>query len=131
MKRKGDSDLGCIIRDWNGEVVYAAAKTETVKWNTDTAEGRAILFGLQKAIAMRLTPLIVESDCKKLIDMLKKKEVCRYEIGSICSDIVELGMQSDVCDWIFVAREANNAAHGLAHVFPPHPGEGTIVHLYS
>ncbi|CAN0922031.1 hypothetical protein LINGRAHAP2_LOCUS32898, partial [Linum grandiflorum] len=91
-------------------------KCEDENWSADVAEGSALLFGLEEFIARRICPLIVESDCKKLVELLKKNIVCRTEIGSICRDIKNLAMVCDIRDWSFTYRETNSAAHILAHL---------------
>ncbi|CAN0904707.1 hypothetical protein LINGRAHAP2_LOCUS23252 [Linum grandiflorum] len=88
--------LGCIIRDWQGKAVLAVSRSEEVRWPTDIAEGKALILGIRQALDNRIEPLIVESDCKKIIDSVKKKEAYISELGNILADIYELETKSDI-----------------------------------
>ncbi|CAN0917580.1 hypothetical protein LINGRAHAP2_LOCUS30379 [Linum grandiflorum] len=119
FNQRGETGIGCVFQDWNGEFVFVVASTEATRWPIRVAEGRAILFGLRIAIEQGLTPLIVESDCKSLVDLLSNNIVRRTELGIICADIFEQKEFCDVREWSFTSRDANNVAHQLAHLFPP------------
>ncbi|CAN0843631.1 hypothetical protein LINGRAHAP2_LOCUS3953 [Linum grandiflorum] len=92
---QGIIGLGCIICDWNGNVFLVATKFEVVKWPVDVAEGRAILFGIQKALDKRIEPLVIEFDCKRIVESIKKNENYIFELGSILADIYELETKCD------------------------------------
>ena len=119
VNRQGNIGLGCIIRDCQGKVVLAISKCEEVRWPTEIAQGRALILGFRQAVNRRIKPLIVESNCKKIIESSRKKDVYRSELGNILEDIYKLEMMTDVRDWVFTFREANSAAHLLTHFISP------------
>ncbi|CAL1387047.1 unnamed protein product [Linum trigynum] len=115
---KGEVGLGFIIRDWNGKVMLAGSRTLKANWSSEIAEGMATQFGLKEAKEKGLRGIQVESDCQRLINCLKGKENSRTEVDSICRNVVSIGLEVNVAEWSFVYREANGAAHLLAHFFP-------------
>ncbi|CAL1356961.1 unnamed protein product [Linum trigynum] len=108
--------LGCILRDWEGKEVFAASRRLNVNWSPDIAEGMAILYGIRLVKEKGIGPIVVESDCKRVIEKLKQEEICRTELGTICSDILKEAEELDIREWSFAFREAYNAAHMLAHL---------------
>ena len=67
--------LGVVIRNFKGEIIAAAVKTEKNSGNVEMAEVKAILWGLQVAIMAEATQVIVESDSKGVIEIIITKGV--------------------------------------------------------
>ncbi|CAL1376083.1 unnamed protein product [Linum trigynum] len=113
--------IGCVFRNWNGEFLGAVAGKETSNCRPVEAEARAILAGLREANQKGWSPLIVETDCLRLVQLLEKDDEDRTALEVWCKEIRELAitnspMSGKKIEWAFVPRKSNVVAHCLAHL---------------
>ncbi|CAL1374164.1 unnamed protein product [Linum trigynum] len=113
--------IGCVFRNWNGEFLGAVAGKETGMCRPVEADARAILAGLREANRRGWSPLIVETDCLRLVQLLEKGDEDRTELEVWCKEIRELAttnsdMSGKKLEWAFVPRKSNVVAHCLAHL---------------
>ncbi|XP_074266078.1 uncharacterized protein LOC141588540 [Silene latifolia] len=80
------------------------------------AEAEAALAGMKEARRKGYRRVIIESDCKTLIDELKAKSQGRSDFHLLLDDINELCNVFDSVVWSFVSRKHNRVAHELAHI---------------
>ena len=69
-----------VIRDSKGEVIAAAVNRTPFYGNVAQLEAGAVNFGIQIAMEADLLPLIVETDCKEVFDLVFHKQSSRTEI---------------------------------------------------
>lgn len=81
--------LGVVIRNFKGEIIAAAVKTEKNSGNVEMAEAKAVLWGLQVAIMNEATQVIVESDSEGVIELINNKRGTLTEIFWVIFDILE------------------------------------------
>ncbi|XP_074265059.1 uncharacterized protein LOC141587475 [Silene latifolia] len=110
--------MGVVIRDHNGEVGRAAVKQVRTQWSVEIIEAKAALLGVNMAIQMGVTKVIIESDCLQLVNALKKNEVQSNYFGNVVSEVLSLLNSFISFSFSFVKREGNYAAHGMAHYTP-------------
>ncbi|CAL1396417.1 unnamed protein product [Linum trigynum] len=82
--------LGCIIRDSRGNFVGAMAKKERGVCRPIEAESKALVLGLREANRRLLSPLIVETDCQVLVNLLKKGEEDFTDLSLWCYELKEM-----------------------------------------
>ncbi|KAJ4729753.1 Ribonuclease H-like domain containing protein [Melia azedarach] len=67
---EGCAGIGAIIRNEEGKVMVAAVYKRTFLDDVEFSEAEAIFKGLQLALEVGLTPLIVESDCLNVANLV-------------------------------------------------------------
>lgn len=79
--------LGVVIRGGNGSVLTAAV--QQINFNGDVAQigAAAVKLGIQMAKDGEWTPLIIETDCKEVVELVLQKKSSRTEICWIIADI--------------------------------------------
>lgn len=86
----------------------------SVAYSPFNAEALAVLEGLKLAHRLNISSIVVESDCKAVIDMLLGVSSTLTEAGVWIHDILELaGCFSDI-SFSHVCRGNNELAHCLA-----------------
>ncbi|CAL1401643.1 unnamed protein product [Linum trigynum] len=116
--------IGGIIQDWNGVPQFAFTRRMVGNCRLGEAEARGILREIEEALSRGFTSLIVESDCKVIIERLKNREDDRPEIRVLCEliwlkkEMAEVVAHSEErqISWEFSPHETNKLAHYLAHV---------------
>lgn len=74
------------------------------------------LWPLKQALLMPSTPpLILETDCKVLVDVLNDQLSPPWSISSIVADILYLKSLCNIVSFGFCYREVNKAAHWAAN----------------
>ncbi|KAJ4722049.1 Ribonuclease H-like domain containing protein [Melia azedarach] len=86
----GCAGLGAIVRNEEGKVLVAAVYRRIFFGDVEYAEVEVILNGLKLAMEAGLTPLIVESDCLNVVNLILKHIITRGEIEFILSYIRSL-----------------------------------------
>ncbi|XP_074282901.1 uncharacterized protein LOC141607450 [Silene latifolia] len=107
--------VGVICRGSNGEVVWGLAEHRRAEMEPRLAEAMAILEGVKEARSRGHTRIIIESDCKMVIDALKTKEQGHSDFHLILDDIFYFCSDFNSVIWSFVSRKLNGVAHELAH----------------
>ena len=73
-----------------------------------------MLEGLNVAMCHGWDPIIIESDCKKVVDDLGSELVGMSKLGLLYADIRELKPHFQNCCIAYVSRKGNHAAYKLA-----------------
>ncbi|XP_021748573.1 uncharacterized protein LOC110714373 [Chenopodium quinoa] len=81
------SGLGVVVRDENGGVLVCGAAQSQDRWDTATAEAKAVMFGLQLAKDAGMDKLVVEGDCLQVIQALKNRSAGASSFSLIIEDI--------------------------------------------
>ncbi|CAI0453651.1 unnamed protein product [Linum tenue] len=104
-----------VARDSDGNFLLAAAKKIPGEWRPETAEAMAAEFGAQLAAHFHYSDVVLESDCLTLIQKMHHPEEQHDEVGVLCRSIRRLLFASGQGGWKHISREANEAAHLMAH----------------
>ncbi|XP_042965942.1 uncharacterized protein LOC122299620 [Carya illinoinensis] len=109
--------IGAVLRDGRGEVILAASKMECYIEEPETIELVAILRGLQLCIQSGISKLVVESDCKLLVEILQQEpQQDASQLGNLTSEVKRLMSLFEICLCKHVSRVGNRAAHKLARM---------------
>ncbi|CAL1386824.1 unnamed protein product [Linum trigynum] len=112
----GGAGLGAVARDSEGKFLFAAAKKAPGIYDPEDAEAMAVELGVQMAAQLNLMNPLLEMDCLNLVTDITQAERIRTEKGVICRNIRRLIGQMGEVSWQYAPREANVAAHIMAHV---------------
>ncbi|XP_074297689.1 uncharacterized protein LOC141628444 [Silene latifolia] len=78
----------------------------------------AVLQGLKEAKLAGIPFVVIESDCRGVIEDLKNQRSGRSELFLIYQDILQLCTSFSSISFTFVRRNFNRVAHDLAHSLP-------------
>ena len=115
VSQSGEAGIGIIARDSEHQVVFTAWRVLFRCQDALEAEARACLEGLRLSAPWSQGPVIVETDCARLIQALEAKE----DRSSIRFLLAEIKDQAQLLpEWRVdkVKRECNLVAHELAHL---------------
>lgn len=87
IRSGGFVQVGVVARDSNGILIFAAARKYTCCWTPEVGEAIAILDGLTVALEMNMDGIMLESDCLRVISLLKMEKSVRTDLGKIIDDI--------------------------------------------
>ncbi|XP_075669687.1 uncharacterized protein LOC142639379 [Castanea sativa] len=108
------TSLVVVSRNEFGEVLKVWAKIHDLCTPTQ-AEVVAILWALSLAAAENWCNIIVEGDSKTCFDALSKaEEPSNWSISSIIRDAVDMSVSFNNCEFCWVKRSLNSAAHSTA-----------------
>ncbi|XP_074310490.1 uncharacterized protein LOC141646517 [Silene latifolia] len=108
--------LGMVCRGSDREVIWGSSEMRREELEPRVAEVVAVLEGVKEARRRGVARLIVESDCKVLIDALKTGAKGRSDFHLVLVDILSICSEFNFISWSFVGRNCNSVAHALAHV---------------
>ncbi|CAI0399470.1 unnamed protein product [Linum tenue] len=74
-------------------------------------------FGVQMAAQLHFTDMVLESDCLTLIQKLHNPARQQDELGVLGRSIRRLLEETGRGEWKHICREANEAAHVMAHAY--------------
>ncbi|KAK2646180.1 hypothetical protein Ddye_021375 [Dipteronia dyeriana] len=98
-------------------------------FSPQTAKAVALLCGIRLAMEANFVPVVVESDTKVVVDMVKMGVGPAADFGNIIGDILYLIVGKPI--YIsFVPRVANAVAHGLAKVALSYATERVWINAY-
>lgn len=107
--------MGCILRDDQGLVKASATWSRNGFEDVCSAEAYVAYAAMVFAAACGVKFLILESDCKLVVDKLKaKRQDDRTYEGSILDEIWKLSDQFEICRFSFTRRTGNQVANSLA-----------------
>jgi hypothetical protein len=106
---------GMALRDEEGRPIFSACRFISDRESPYEEERSACLQGLKLALEHSQLPVIVESDCAKLIEAGKSKSQDRSSCVHIVSEIRNLASQGRVCDFIKVERSQVKVNHCLTN----------------
>ena len=127
--------VGAICRSSDGLFLGASALIIEHIGDPETLEAMAIREGLALAEDLYQRRIHVASDCKKVVDSLKKEDASPY--GAIVHEILSHSATFDMCRFSHEFRSSNYEAHNLAkhalslgggrRVWLGHPGDLSFV----
>lgn len=89
--------------------------------NPTLAEAIAIKEALNWAKEMAWYPIVVESDCLFVVQLIRSATPMRSRLGNIIEDCRDLVSQFNNIKLQFIKRSANMEAHALARVSHMYP----------
>ena len=106
-------EWGWIVRDSEGQLIFAACKSQSGTFSPHEAEALGVREVLSWLRGKQLDDVIIESDSQVTINHLRQSS-CISPLGSIIDDCKNLASHfANVC-FKFVKRSANKAAHAMA-----------------
>ncbi|KAE8821176.1 retrotransposon protein [Hordeum vulgare] len=106
---------GFVIRDSAGVVAGSGAGKMAFPMDAVHTQAEACIQGLTAAMNWGMTRVVVETDCKVLVDALNKEEYDRSHIGVIVWDAQMLaGLNFSNILFRFCRRNCNKVTHAMA-----------------
>lgn len=106
--------LELVVRDGEGAVMLAMARTFLQDWSVEHAEVAAILWALKVARQNEWGRVIVESDAQCIIRAINNLCQRRGDIQLIVEDVKQSSVEFDNISFAFCFRECNEIAYRLA-----------------
>lgn len=94
--------------------MFTAVQRYECTWPAPIAEAIGILFGLAQAVDCSMENVEIESDCLVVVNLLKRKEIPRTDLGKVVEDILLLASQLSSVIWSHTPKTSNTLAHHLA-----------------
>ncbi|KAL2895368.1 hypothetical protein RDABS01_011277 [Bienertia sinuspersici] len=108
--------LRAVVRGHVGDVMAATCWYGEGSKEVEVAEALAARHGLGITIEVGLTSIILETDCIKLYQHLKKGKREASYFGKIVQDILHLAKRCNCISYAHIKRSGNRVAHELAKV---------------
>ena len=105
---------GCVIRDHWGMVLASEIAAKSLGLSPELAEATAILRGLDLAKDLGLRRVVVHSDCLRVVNAIKVRDIPHTELGTIVEDIKVSSYTFLKATFTFIPRSCNMVAHNLA-----------------
>ncbi|XP_050238336.1 uncharacterized protein LOC126687822 [Mercurialis annua] len=105
---------GVVIRNHQGKVLVASCNRYEGKPMVSTGEAVAIRDGFCRAMEEGLTPFILYSDSKVVVDLFTNKELVCNEASLIVQDCIFLNSSKICKNILYGSRNTNRVAHLLA-----------------
>ncbi|XP_074290571.1 uncharacterized protein LOC141617286 [Silene latifolia] len=115
VKEGNGMGLGVVCRNHEGEVMWGATERRRAEFEVRIAEAEAVLVALRMAKRRGHQYVIMESDCKEVIEALQRRKSGRNEFFAVIEDILELCDGFAQVVWSFISRNSNSVAHELSH----------------
>ena len=109
-----EGGIRVVIRDDKGEVLLTAWSYISKGSDAEEIEALACREGLKLAVEWCKQRLILESDCRSLVETMKKWERNRSQLGFILEEVLELADQLPEWKIAHTRRERNGVAYELA-----------------
>ncbi|KAM2863473.1 hypothetical protein FF1_022242 [Malus domestica] len=110
--------VGWVGRDFAGVLQAAGGLGTVLCLSAAAAEAIAIRYALKACITHRFNHVVIESDAKLIIQMIRKEVTVDCNLDCVLGDIEILAQKLTSVTFAFVPRESNHAAHLVAkHVF--------------
>lgn len=117
--------VGWVCRDFAGLLQAAGGSGANFSLSAAAAEACAIREALLACSGNGFMNVVVESDAKVIIQMIRKEVSWDYNLESILGDIEILARRMTSVRFSYVPRESNGAAHSVAkYVF--HKGSNFV-----
>lgn len=107
--------IGCGCQ---GTILWAVTRRVKAFWPPEVAEAKAIMFALKTGRKFGVQDIILESDCKLVIDRLSKSAISSMELDTVLGDILYFCTFFRSVIWSHVKRDGNSVAHSLAKLIP-------------
>ncbi|KAE8784550.1 hypothetical protein D1007_41848 [Hordeum vulgare] len=109
----GTAGSGMILRDYNGDVIFASYRKLFQCNDALEAELQAIKEGLQLAFIHASSPVVLQSDSAMALKMIATRNYDRSPYGVLVLEIKSLLLNREV-SLCKISREQNRVAHCLA-----------------
>ena len=106
--------LGWVVRDFVGVLQAAGGSGKSRFHSAAAAEAAAIRGALFFCLQKNFDSVIIESDAKSIVQMIRKEVSRDFRIDCLISDIEVLARSLKYVTFSSVPRESNNAAHSVA-----------------
>ncbi|XP_050224307.1 uncharacterized protein LOC126673998 [Mercurialis annua] len=114
--RNGVFGTGFVVRDHTGRVMKAGYKNHGWKASVEVGEACAIREGVLQAIEGNLTPFVIMSDAKVVVDTFNNYRLSCNDVGMIALDCSILLKNVGCLGIRFANRDTNKVAHHLARL---------------
>jgi len=114
VKEDGSAGAGMILRDHEGAVIFVATRVLFNCADALEAEMAAMDKGLRLALHWSNVPLVVETDCAKLLQLIQSRDVDRSRYTYRVSEIRMILAHERNISLAKISRHANAASHTLA-----------------
>ncbi|KAJ1396828.1 Ribonuclease H-like superfamily [Sesbania bispinosa] len=118
--------VGIIIRDEHGVVLAAASRRISSLPDPGLAEAMGIRLAILFAVEMCFDRVVVESDCKTIVEIFQSNSLCHSYQGMIIQDCITLSRCFSSFQIKHVRRAGNMCAHLLAKYGCSHPENNWI-----
>ncbi|KAK1369710.1 hypothetical protein POM88_035802 [Heracleum sosnowskyi] len=108
----GCNGLGVVARNREAEVIFCATRRVRAFWLPEIAECKALVMALRLGRRYGCANIIIEMDCKLLVDRLSKEAIYHTYLDSFA-----VGFFNSLL-WSHVKRDGNCVAHHLASLVP-------------
>ncbi|XP_071939813.1 uncharacterized protein [Coffea arabica] len=105
---------GVVARCMEGKLRGAWAGCEDRRGIPIVEEARAIRHALVLAKQNGWRNIIIQTDCKRIVDQIRDGKLNDHLAGAVLFDIMALSKDFSSCLFSFVKREGNNVSHQLA-----------------
>lgn len=113
LAANGSSQVGAIARNHRGVALFSLAERGGHCNSVEEAEAQAILAGLKVLSELHHGPLILETDCKALADMLNLGSRCLLACFPVIEDIKQEFANFSMVNVQYANRKKNKMAHLL------------------
>ncbi|XP_021721529.1 uncharacterized protein LOC110689108 [Chenopodium quinoa] len=113
-----DSGWVGLIRNKDGEVLFAGTRRCRGSWPPEIAECKAVLFGIKLASRYGFKKVIIVSESQIIISRLSKAVTYFTDLDSILEDVLSICSSFYYVNWSHVRRDGNAVAHYLASLVP-------------
>ncbi|KAA8525469.1 hypothetical protein F0562_007324 [Nyssa sinensis] len=96
-----------VVRNCSGDFIVDLARGRSNVASAIAMEAFAMFVGLQLCVDSGIFSLVVESDCKTLVDLLQADSASLFDIDAIICDIQHLAKMVGVQRFSFVGRMGN------------------------
>ncbi|WVZ55445.1 hypothetical protein U9M48_006105 [Paspalum notatum var. saurae] len=112
----GKAGIGIIARDHKGVTIFTSWRALFGCTGAEEAEARACIEGLRLATQWSHGPVVLESDCARMVKALRAADTDKSDICFLIAEAREFG--STLPEWRVskVKREDNCVAHELAQL---------------
>ncbi|XBJ18672.1 hypothetical protein VPH35_009786 [Triticum aestivum] len=114
LAANGSSQVGAIARNHRGMALFSLSERGGHCNSVEEAEAQAILAGLKVLSELHHGPLILETDCKALADMLNLGGGCLSACFPVIEDIKQEFANFSMVNVQYANRKKNKMAHLLA-----------------
>ena len=110
----GFAGLGVVMRDDRGNVLAILSQKIALPQSVEMAEALAAKRALQLASEMSFLRVVVEGDCKRVVQALQAPGRSLTMYGHVIEDVRRIGATLQTCSFHHVLREGNALTHSLA-----------------
>ena len=110
----GFAGLGVVVRDYRGNVLVALSQKIVLPQSMEMAKALVAKRAVQLATEMSFLRVMVEGDCKRVVQALQAPGRSLTLYGHVIKDVRRIGATLQICSFHHVLREGNSLAHSLA-----------------